>query len=877
MTLATGTRLGPYEILSPLGAGGMGEVYRARDTKLGRDVAVKVLPADLANDPESLSRFEREARAVAQLSHPNILAIHDFGRQGETAYAVMELLEGETLRARLEHGALPARKAAELAVQIAEGLGAAHEKGIVHRDLKPENVFVTHEGRLKILDFGLAKSSRPPVVPGSNTLSIERHTDPGKVMGTVGYMSPEQVRGEAVDHRSDIFSFGAVLYEMLAGRRAFGRETATESMTAILKEDPPEIATSGSGPSPALQRIVQHCLEKKPGERFQSARDIAFALQALSGSTTVASGPAGATSMPARTRRRGLPAAVACVVFGAALMLLAVALAYLRHWPPFTPQPQPTLRKLTFGRGAIDGARFVPGSRDIAYSARWQGSPSTVYLLRDGNLEPRALDAPGAILLGVSAQGGAAVLFNPVLFNAMFSGTVSVLPLAGGGTREISPTAFAADFAADGSGLCLVTLAKANLFQLEWPQGEILLKPSTSVLRNPRVHGAQVAFFQSTPANFTDGEIRVMVKGGQPQPLVRCRGFTALAWGPGGEEIWFSTFDGGESRIQAVTLKGRTRTLARYPGRLELVDVDPAGRCLAISSSQMRQAFGRPMGADREVDLTWLDAQTPTGLRADGGQVLLARWGDWDMLDRAGLYLRPLDGGPAVHLGTGSLLADLSPDGRWVITFEADAKGQSGLRLIPTGAGASRWYSLKGSAANASGIWFHPTAGSVYLLDQDANSISRLDLATGTIAPVDFPGRVGTILGQYPQSPDGRSMLLVDEESSVLPEERLFQFMLFEQEGAPPKPAKGNLRTEAAAGWAENCQDVFLYDRNAIPATVVRWNPRTGARSPFLQIMPADPSGVWGISNLTITPSGRAYAYSVVRKLSDLYLIEGLK
>src|SRR5450830_12674 len=267
----------------------MGEVYRARETKLDRDVAIKVLPADLANDPEALSRLEREARAVAQLSHPNILAIYDFGRQGETAYAVTELLEGETLRQRLEHGALPGRKAVDLAVQMAEGLAAAHEKGIVHRDLKPENVFVTGEGRVKLLDFGLAKQTSPGSSADSRLQTAEKHTEPGTVMGTVRYMSPEQVRGEAADHRSDIFSFGAVLYEMLTGRQAFGRETAAESMTAILKEDPLEIVASGSGPSPALQRVVQHCLEKKPGERFQSARDIAFDLQSLSGSA-VASG-----------------------------------------------------------------------------------------------------------------------------------------------------------------------------------------------------------------------------------------------------------------------------------------------------------------------------------------------------------------------------------------------------------------------------------------------------------------------------------------------------------------------------------------------------------------------------------------------------------
>src|SRR5450830_1353523 len=283
----------------------MGEVYRARDTKLDRDVAIKVLPAELAEDPEALSRLEREARAVAQLSHPNILAIHDFGRQGDTAYTVMELLEGETLRARLEQGALPARKAVDFAVQMAEGLAAAHEKGIVHRDLKPENVFVTGEGRVKLLDFGLAKRTDPAMGLGSRLQTVDKHTEPGTVMGTVMYMSPEQVRGETADHRSDIFSFGVVLYEMLAGRQAFGRETATESMTAILKEDPPEITGSGSSSSPALSRIMQHCLEKKPGERFQSARDIAFALDALSGTL-----PAGqAQALPsARASTKARPA-----------------------------------------------------------------------------------------------------------------------------------------------------------------------------------------------------------------------------------------------------------------------------------------------------------------------------------------------------------------------------------------------------------------------------------------------------------------------------------------------------------------------------------------------------------------------------------------
>jgi serine/threonine protein kinase/tetratricopeptide (TPR) repeat protein len=283
MSLTAGRRLGPYEILSPLGAGGMGEVYRARDSKLDRDVAIKVLPESVAGDPETLARFEREAKAVAALSHPNILAIHDFGTHGGIAYAVMELLEGETLRGKLDAGPIPRKQAVDYALQIAKGLSAAHEKGVVHRDLKPENVFVQKDGHVKILDFGLAKRTEP-FVPGKETSAPtdSAFTSPGTVMGTVGYMSPEQVRGLAVDHRSDLFSFGTVLYEMLSGKRPFQGDTVGDTMAAILKEEPPELSSSGRDISPALDHVVRHCLEKDPKNRFQSARDIAFALSEAS-------------------------------------------------------------------------------------------------------------------------------------------------------------------------------------------------------------------------------------------------------------------------------------------------------------------------------------------------------------------------------------------------------------------------------------------------------------------------------------------------------------------------------------------------------------------------------------------------------------------
>src|SRR5512132_3214957 len=292
MALPAGTRLGPYEILAPLGAGGMGEVYRARDAKLERDVAVKVLPASVADDAEALSRFEREAKAVAALSHPNILAIHDFGRHEGIVYAVTELLEGVTLRGKLDAGPVSQRQAVDYGLQIAKGLSAAHERGIVHRDLKPENVFVTRDGHLKILDFGLAKRIEMARGGATEAPTVEGQTKPGKVMGTMGYMSPEQVRGLPVDHRSDIFSFGAILYELLSGKKAFKKDTASDTIAAILKEEPPELTQSGRNISPALDHIVKHCLEKDRDNRFQSAKDIGFALSEQS-SSSVMSGASG--------------------------------------------------------------------------------------------------------------------------------------------------------------------------------------------------------------------------------------------------------------------------------------------------------------------------------------------------------------------------------------------------------------------------------------------------------------------------------------------------------------------------------------------------------------------------------------------------------
>ena len=348
MTLPSGTRLGPYEIQSPLGAGGMGEVYRARDTRLGRDVAVKILPESFAGDGMRLRRFEQEARAVAALNHPNILAIHDIGEQAGAPYIVSELLEGESLRTALDRGALPVRKTIEYGVQIAQGLAAAHEKGIIHRDLKPENIFLTKDGRAKILDFGLAKLAQVSS-QDSNELTLTLQTEAGVVMGTASYMAPEQVRGGAVDARTDIFAFGAVLYEMLCGSRAFRRDTAAETMTAVLKEDPPELSGPVRAVSPALDRIVRRCLEKKPEERFQSARDLSFALSALSGSETSAAVRVSAAAAPRRMHLFFLVAA------GLAMVAVSAATWFVAR------RPEPATR--------MEFSLATPGEMSISHMA----------------------------------------------------------------------------------------------------------------------------------------------------------------------------------------------------------------------------------------------------------------------------------------------------------------------------------------------------------------------------------------------------------------------------------------------------------------------------------------------------------------------------
>src|SRR5579872_6820 len=410
MALPAGSKLGPYEIQSPLGAGGMGEVYRARDTRLNRDVAIKILPASYSADPERLQRFAQESRAAAALNHPNILSIYDIGETNGAPYVVSELLEGETLRDRLRNGPLSSRKAIDYAQQIARGLAAAHEKGIVHRDLKPENLFITNDGRAKILDFGLAKFTRPDAdaakVSGDDP-TMQVATEVGTVMGTAGYMSPEQVRGKAADSRSDIFSFGAILYEMLSGKRAFHGDSAADTMSAILKEEPPDLAETNRNVSPALERVVRHCLEKSPAERFQSARDVAFNLEALT--DVSGSSRSGVKALPEQkpVRRWMLPLV-------AGLLVVASWAGVYRYARRGVAVTNPTFHEITFRNGMIWAARFAPDGQTILYGAAWDGRPQEIFSTRFDSSDSRSVGLSPAQILSISSKGEMAISLHPL-------------------------------------------------------------------------------------------------------------------------------------------------------------------------------------------------------------------------------------------------------------------------------------------------------------------------------------------------------------------------------------------------------------------------------------------------------------------------------
>ncbi|HEY6930165.1 MAG TPA: serine/threonine-protein kinase, partial [Thermoanaerobaculia bacterium] len=528
MTLAAGTGLGPYEILSPLGAGGMGEVYKARDTRLGRSVAIKVLPQELSTDTGRLRRFEKEAQSASSLNHPNIVTVYDIGSSGSTSYIAMELVDGKTLREILADGPLPLRRLVQPAAQIADGLARAHEAGIVHRDLKPENLMITRDGFVKILDFGLAKLVQPES-DGARSVAptLTKGTEPGVVMGTVGYMSPEQASAKAVDFRSDQFSLGAILYEMATGKRAFQKKTSVETLSAILNEEPEPLAVAAPSAPVPLRWIVERCLAKEPEERYASTRDLARDLARLREGLSEASG-AGILAMAPSSRRLPwlVPAALALAA-GAAIGILATRKG---------PAPVADYHAVTFRRGTVSRARFAPDGHTIVYGAAWEGRPVELYSTRSDSTEARTL-IPNADVASISASGKMAV----AIFHDLAPPTLAEMSLAGGAPRGIVADAWRADWTLDGQKLAVIRNNK-----LEFPVGTVLgaASPGT-MLTNIRFSpdGRQIAAIENLRSESESSSVVVFdAASGKKRTVSSGWGFASLglAWHPRTGEIWFS-------------------------------------------------------------------------------------------------------------------------------------------------------------------------------------------------------------------------------------------------------------------------------------------------------------------------------------------------
>ncbi len=864
MTVSAGTRLGSYEVLSPLGAGGMGEVYRARDLRLGREVALKVLPEALAADPDRLSRFEQEARAASALSHPNIVAIHEIGREGATAFIAMELVDGKTLRELVAAGPMPIRKMLGVGAQVADGLAKAHGAGIVHRDLKPENVMVSRDGFVKILDFGLAKLVEPDSgeVSAMPTMA-QPETHPGTVMGTVAYMSPEQASAEPLDFRSDQFSLGSILYEMTTGRKAFQRKTAAETMSAIIREEAePAGELRPELPLP-LRWILERCLAKDREERYASTRDLARDLASVRDHISdVSSGADARLAAPARSRRH-----VRWLLFAAAVALPALGLLAGRELTRATSKAvAPSFQRLTFRSGVIGNARFADDGRTVVYGAIWDGDGShmRLYLTRPPNPESRRFEFSNADVLAVSTSGELAIRES---IEARL-GTLSLVPITGGVPRQILEAVpyTGADFVPGTNSLAAVHSVDGKT-RLEFPLGHVIVPDGAASIRfSP--DGSAIAFWAHHGGIGQDrlaADLSLVSRTGGPSETLS-RGWDEWSgvpcWTANGGEVWFTAKKkrGGGLALWAVDRSGRLRLVTRLPGELELDDMATDGRLLLAHHTLLKSVRGRPPGASEERELSWLDYSVPSDLSPDGRTLLLTELGEGSG-GTPSVYLRDTNGGGAVRLGEGLGFA-LSPDKRWVLA--AAGANAARLVLLPTGPGLPAPLETSGLGEFDWGA-FTPDGKRIVFSaigPQAEHRIHALDLPAGTPRAI---GPDGTALPRYsnPVSPDGNWVVALRKGT---PE-------LYPTDGGPPLAIAGWHDGEQFSGWSADGRSLHFYTWNSSSIRTWALDRATGQQRAFRTI--ATPTLFRKV--LRITPEGEGYVYGGLRTISELYVVEGLR
>ena len=847
-----GQLVGHYRVLEKIGEGAMGEVFRARDERLGRDVALKLIRPASSDNPDHLRRFEQEARAAAALNHPNILAIYDVGFEGTTPYIVSELLHGKTLGDRLSEGPIPVKETSDYALQIVHGLIAAHEHHIVHRDLKPANLFLTDDGVVKILDFGVAKL-QTPAGEGHSIESQTTVTKAGVIVGTYAYMSPEQVRGKTVDHRSDVFSFGAILYEMLAGRRAFRGETEADTMTAVLREEPAEANLNDAAVPVGYRDIIRHCLEKEPENRFQSAKDLGFALQTLSGS------PDRQFSFSRREAGRYslLPWAIAAVL-AAASIVLAIFLARI--------PPAPSYHRLTFEAGTIYSARFATDGQSIVYSAAWNNRPVQIFSTVSNSLLAQPLNLNDAELLGISASNELAVAWHGTPNGQLetMNGVLAVTPMAGGSPREVLPDVRWADWDADGK-LAIVRTADGHS-RLEYPIGNVLYQTGgwiSNIRFSPQYD--KIAFMDHPTSWDNLGTIGVVDLSGHVRFLSgKWESEQGLAWRPDGKEVWFTAAEKGNNlNLLAADLAGKIRLILNLPVGMTLQDIAGDGRALVTLNSKRLAMASSPVGSEDEVELSWHDWNSARDISPDGQYVLFE-----DSSEAAGpgysVAMRKVDGTLPVRLGEGSS-GGFSPDGQWAVAISATQKAL--VTLLPTRAGQPRTVATSGLEhihtgwgrflANGKGITVNANepghSTRCYLLDVDGGkpmAITPEGISCGTA------------------SHDSRFMVGMGPNTTV---------GLYPLEGGPPRTIPGLAPHFQPVQWTKDGGSLYGYRIGESPSRIYRVEIATGKMTAVQELKPRVPAGVVTIAPVVVSRDGTRFAYSYNQTMSALYLISGLR
>ena len=828
----------------------MGEVWRAKDERLNRLVAIKILPPDVANDPPRRARFSQEAKALAALNHPNILSIFDFGEDNGQVFIVSELVDGESLRSLIDRGPMPARKAVEVAVQIAEGLAAAHSLQIVHRDLKPENVMVTRSGQVKLLDFGLAKQNT--VQDDKNATVSMALSVPGTVMGTAGYMSPEQVRGEAVDTRSDIFSFGCVLYEMLIGKRAFKAPSGVETMHAILHGEPEEF--DGDMPT-ALAVIVRRCMEKQPGQRFQSAADLAFALRAINTSSTTVLQAAltAAGTKPSRTRWVWPTLATL-----AAVGLLAAGFLLKDRFSKHEPIEY---QRLTFRKGYVLRARFTPDARSVVYDATFENGHLRTYLAIPGNPDSRDLELPDDMHLEAISSSQQLALIHDY--------TLSVASLSGGQMRPLLDRVLAADWAPDGTSMAVLRSVN-NVARLEYPIGKVLVDkiewPQEMIRVSP--DGSRVVF--ATYANGSSIQLKVVDKSGKLTRLGVVSGQSttgedaSLSWSPNGEEVWFRSFDTATpGAIYAVNMKGRRRVALTLPARAKLYDISRDGQVLIATGSASTGIMAAEPGDATERDLSCLDSGQVRAISPDGKLIVANVTGEAGG-SKSAIYVRKMDGSAPLRIGDGHAFA-LSPDTKTVSGFVQNAQGLKRFVLFPTGSGEELETHAPGLEITTVLGWL---AGARHYLVEGNYPGKKVQC-------FDWDADRGTVRPICPEADSEPQMLISPDRKLILIRDWGKKIALYPVDGGAPQPVAGITDQDDIVGWRGD--NASVYTRPArdndkfFPVSTVEL--ATGKSTRWKELRPVQP--VLEVHDLHIAPNG-AYAYSYVEANSDLYIARGI-